>query len=222
MANDIQNDLEDLKKQFWALSKDISQIEDTDSQISEFQDKLEEMESSISSINTSIENINSSLTNLTENVIPNLSSGSGGLDWQLIYDKDSEDENINWGYTDGIPGNTVVNYSSILNYKLLKIRLSFDGGYDDFIFDIYDCVSQQTSVNFKILTTTKVYTTPANLVATSITLSFPSTSPRISFLTIYKIVLSTIQYTYLETDTTSKFIRVCGVLRDDLDSSSDE
>lgn len=58
-----------------------------------------------------------------EKKIASISGSSSGSEWIVVYDKDSEDEAINWNYPDGITGNegTIELSPDFMPYNYMRI-----------------------------------------------------------------------------------------------------
>ncbi|MBQ9792774.1 MAG: hypothetical protein IJW32_03425 [Clostridia bacterium] len=60
---------------------------------------------------------------------------------EVIYDKDGEDENLNWGYKSGIKGGTTVKGKDISKYKRLKIYSAINYCCSCYIVDLTKIVN---------------------------------------------------------------------------------
>lgn len=58
------------------------------------------------------------------------SGSTAGLNGVVLYDMRSEDENVNKGYTTGIPTKTKVYFSALSTYRFLKIYCILNGSYE--------------------------------------------------------------------------------------------
>lgn len=61
---------------------------------------------------------------------------------EIIYDKDSEDENLNWGYQSGIKGGTTIRGKDITKYKRLRIYSAINYCCSCYIVDLTKIVGK--------------------------------------------------------------------------------
>ncbi len=115
----LENTTDDLKKQLWDISKNV---------IPELKEKIEN--SNTSDIETRLSELDSQISNITNNLIPNLEekiaeneNNSSTEEWTTVYDKDSADASLNWGYTSGIKSaiGLVSNSIDFTPYKFIRV-----------------------------------------------------------------------------------------------------
>ena len=165
----LESELEDLKKQIWHMqrsnspsgSNELEQFKTTvNANFAEIGNQIESLTQSISNLTTQISTItqntlplvnelSTKMDNLTDNVIPSIqqsiAQGSGGggngghLNWTILYDKNSTDENINLGKPNGIiqtECSVLTELPDLAPYNFLRIKYH-NGAHDqEFYFDI--------------------------------------------------------------------------------------
>lgn len=116
----LENTTDDLKKQLWDISKNI---------IPELKEKI--ANSNTGDIETKLANLETQISDITNNVIPNLEekiaegkdTSSAADEWTTVYDKDSADASLNWGYTSGIKAavGLISNSIDFTPYKFIRV-----------------------------------------------------------------------------------------------------
>ena len=244
MANidSIENDLEDMKKQFSYLMKSaIPEIKKLNQQFSDFtenfqpqfdslKNKVETLQTSTSTqlsslgeeltqfknlITPQVSSLQSEVTNLVENVIPELQQNSGGAteNWVTLYDMDSPDEAINWGKKYGISGEFIL--SNAPNMKLYKkLRYIYYISADK-VTDYFDLTyyPSQSATNLKIILPLRQ---PNSIMTTTKTISNMTDIPKLSFSCVYKITFLHNKYPTLTEYNNSDiyyFTKIEGLLR---------
>ncbi len=137
--DDLEMEIEDLKKQLWKLQNGIiSQIENISS-------VLPEIQQSITEIGQKLPEIQSSVNNITDNIIPSLedkinNSSGGGENWVLVYDRTSTDPAINLGNTRGILGgqSAMENLPDFSKFKRIRFKAHYVSYYKYFYLDVYN------------------------------------------------------------------------------------
>lgn len=116
----LENTTDDLKKQMWNLSKNVipelkEKIENSNTD--NLETKLTELENQISEITNTV------IPNLEEKIAANENSSAATSEWTTVYDKDSEDAALNWGYTSGLMASIglVSNSIDFTPYKFIRV-----------------------------------------------------------------------------------------------------
>ncbi len=208
MANNFEDELEDLKKEFWLFVQTMSP-------------QIQQINNQLTTINSSISDLTDTVENLEEN---GSSSGNSDENWILLYDKDSNDESLNWGFPDGIDSSYRRDFPDIENYKKLKFRFNHGTLYEhsDFVFDISD-ISPESPNNYKLVTTSKVVSTSNMAFYTgSFTIHFDEgvDQGKLDILSIYRIVIKRNSYPEIIKNTGDFFYsQIWGVLKDGVSTS---
>ena len=89
----------------------------------------------LDNIETEIEEIKKQLAFLSKNFSGNSQNSDN---WTVLYDFESEDENLNLGQTTGIHGaiDTIANFPDLAPFTELKIVWQTNGNFDTWYFDI--------------------------------------------------------------------------------------
>ncbi|MBP3431645.1 MAG: hypothetical protein J6K39_02195 [Clostridia bacterium] len=154
-ATTLSNQVSGFSEQISTLGTEISntqnglyevntQISDLSSQVSTFKEETA----------SQVEDLSSSVTNLVDVTIPELEakigegggSGGGEKEWVTLYDKDSTDEALNYGYPDGLVGGlgTISNSADFSPYNYLRITY----WSENHEFVVYQDVRRKSPIEF--------------------------------------------------------------------------
>lgn len=142
--NTLSTSLNSLQAQIDKLPNNLSEeLSNLSNSIANLVLADEDIETSINSLIENIDNFNSLINSMQSNIETNTNSinelrnGYYSSDWEVIYDKDSTDENINLGYPTGIKGNTVVtNMPNLHVYKEIKVTAMMYNRWQSIIISI--------------------------------------------------------------------------------------
>lgn len=89
----------------------------------------------LDNLETEIEEIKKQLAFLSKN---SGDSSQNSSDWTVLFDYESEDENLNFGQTTGIHGaiGYIDNFPDLAPFKELKVVWQTNGAFDSWYFDI--------------------------------------------------------------------------------------
>ena len=142
--NTLSTSLNSLQTQIDKLPNNLSEeISNLSTSIANLVLADEDIETSINSLIENIDSFNSLIDSMQSNIETNTNSINElrnsyySSDWEVIYDKDSTDENINLGYPSGIKGNTVVtNMPNIQVYKEIRVTAMIYSRWQSIIIPI--------------------------------------------------------------------------------------
>ena len=140
----LTSDVADISSKTQTLSSNIESLTTATENLGNTCQALNEKNDNLS---TTVEGLTTQMQDLLENVIPNLQGGSGGESWETLFDKD--DENLNYGYPDGLTPlqsqSLEKSFPDLAPYKRLRATYSI---HSNLFYALYDITDIQVDPDF--------------------------------------------------------------------------